>query len=121
MGIKIGKMTTGSLFGKAETVLYPFETKPVPAGLKGHIEVNLDDCIMCGICQRTCPADAIVVAKAARTWAIDRFRCVQCASCVRACPKKCLIMQPTYQKPAREKSVETFTKAEAKAEEKAEA
>ncbi len=92
----MGGMTFGSLFKKPETLRYPFETKPAPEGLKGHIENSVDNCILCGICQRTCPADAIVVDKSARTWTIDPFLCVQCGSCVRECPKKCLSMVPTY-------------------------
>ena len=93
---KLGGMTLGSLFKKPETLLYPFETKPAPAGLKGHIAIDAADCILCGICAKTCPADAIVVEKKDRTWSIDPFRCVQCGSCVRACPKACLSMDPAY-------------------------
>lgn len=93
---KLGGMTFGSLFKKPETLLYPFETKPAPAGLKGHIALDADRCILCGICAKTCPADAIVVEKKERTWSIDPFRCVQCGSCVRACPKTCLVMDPSY-------------------------
>lgn len=93
---KLGGMTFGSLFKKPETVLYPFEQKPAPAGLKGHIENDASLCILCGICAKACPACAITVEKKERTWAIDPFRCVQCASCVRACPKSCLHMLPTY-------------------------
>ncbi len=91
---KLGGMTFGSLFKKPETLLYPFETKTPPAGLKGHIVIDASRCILCGICAKTCPADAIAVEKKDRTWAIDPFRCVQCASCVRACPKSCLTMDP---------------------------
>ncbi|MEY8461166.1 4Fe-4S binding protein [Eggerthellaceae bacterium 24-137] len=93
---KLGGMTLGSLFKKPETVLYPAEQKPAPAGLKGHIENDVSLCILCGICAKACPADAIVVEKKERTWAIDPFRCVQCGSCVRACPKACLHMLPAY-------------------------
>ncbi len=93
---KLGGMTFGSLFKKPETVCYPFETKPVPAGLKGHIEMDPSTCILCGICQKTCPAGTLLVEKKARTWSIDPFRCVQCGSCVRACPKSSLSMLPTY-------------------------
>ena len=75
---KLGGMTFGSLFKKPETVLYPFEQKPAPAGLKGHIENDASACILCG------------------TWAIDPFRCVQCGTCVRVCPKHCLTMDPAY-------------------------
>ena len=45
---KLGGMTFGSLFKKPETVLYPFEQKPAPAGLKGHIENDASACILCG-------------------------------------------------------------------------
>lgn len=93
---KLGGMTFGSLFKKPETVLYPVVTKPAPAGLKGHIVNDASLCILCGICQKTCPCHAIEVDKKARTWAIDPFRCVQCGSCARACPKACLAMEPTY-------------------------
>ncbi|MEC4175893.1 4Fe-4S binding protein [Adlercreutzia sp. R21] len=93
---KLGGMTLGSLFKKPETVLYPFETKPAPAGLKGHIALDPDRCILCGICAKTCPAGALVVEKKERTWSLDPFRCVQCGSCVRACPKACLAMEPAY-------------------------
>ena len=105
---KLGKMTLGSLFKKPETLLYPFETREAPAGLKGHISNNTELCILCGICQKRCPADAIVVDKAARTWSIDRFRCVQCGSCARECPKHCLTMEPTYAPAATVKSVDAF-------------
>lgn len=93
---KLGGMTFGSLFKKPETVLYPFEQKPAPAGLKGHVANDASRCILCGICQKCCPAGAIVVEKKERTWSIDPFRCVQCGSCVRQCPKDCLTMEPTY-------------------------
>ena len=93
---KLGKMTFGSLFKKPETLLYPVEKKPQPEGLKGHIVNNVDECILCGMCSRSCPTDSIVVDKPARTWAIDRFACIQCGYCTTVCPKKCLSMDPNY-------------------------
>lgn len=112
----MGKMTLRSLFGKPETVLYPVVSKPAPAGLKGHISNDMDACILCGICERTCPAEALGVDKAEGTWTIDRFRCVQCGACTRACPKECLTMEPEYQKPAPGMFVETLAKEEASEE-----
>ncbi len=103
-------MTLKSIFSKPETVLYPVVEKSAPAGLKGHIANDMSVCILCGICQKTCPADAIKVDKGEKTWAIDRFACVQCGSCTRACPKNCLSMLPTYQKPSTQKSEEVFHK-----------
>ena len=93
---KLGKMTFGSLFKKPETVKYPFETKPQPMGLKGHIEVDAPVCILCGMCDRSCATNCITVDKEAGTWSIDRLQCVQCGYCITVCPKKCLSMNPNY-------------------------
>lgn len=115
---KLGKMTFGSMFKKPETILYPVETKPAPAGLKGHIVNDIDACILCGICQKRCPTGAIEVDKPAGTWSINRFRCVQCGSCVRECPKSCLSMDPAYTPPAAEKYVDVVSKVTATETEK---
>ena len=97
MGLfKLGKMTFGSLFKKPETVLYPLQTKPVPAGLKGHIAIEVETCILCGLCERSCPTDCITVDKNERVWRINRYSCIQCGYCTTVCPKKCLAMEPGY-------------------------
>ena len=93
---KLGKMTFGSLFKKPETVKYPFEAKPQPAGLKGHIVVDAEACILCGMCERSCTTDCIAVDKPGRTWSINRYQCIQCGYCITVCPKKCLAMDPDY-------------------------
>ena len=111
---KLGKMTLGGLFKKPETLMYPVETKTPPAGLKGHVVNDVDRCILCGICMKRCPCDAITVDKPARTWSINRFRCVQCGTCVRECPKDCLTMEPTYTPPATSKHVDSFEVPETK-------
>lgn len=107
---KLGGMTLKSIFSKPETILYPIEQKPAPEGLKGHITNDIDVCILCGICERTCPAGVLKVSKPDSTWTIDPFGCVQCGSCVRACPKDCLVMEPSYQKPLAQKMFITLTK-----------
>ena len=97
MGVfKLGKMTFGSMFKKPETVLYPLQTKPQPAGLKGHIEIDAQACILCGMCDRSCATNCITVDKSEHYWEIDRFQCVQCGYCITVCPKKCLSMDPNY-------------------------
>ena len=93
---KLGKMTFGSLFKKPETVMYPIEAKPQPRGLKGHIVIDVDNCIVCGMCDRNCSTDCIKVDRKARTWEINPFACVQCGYCVTVCPKSCLAMDPNY-------------------------
>ncbi len=91
---KLGGMTFGSLFKKPETLLYPAQTKAPYPQQKGHVENDVDECILCGMCQRVCPCHCITVEKKERRWGIDPFSCIQCGSCVRACPTSCLSMQP---------------------------
>lgn len=106
---KLGKMTFGSLFKKPSTVRYPFETKAQPIGLKGQIGIEVDQCILCGMCDRSCTTGAIVVSKEDRTWTIDRFRCVQCGYCVTVCPKSCLFMLPDYAAASSQRSRDIFS------------
>jgi len=105
---KLGKMTFGSLFKKPETVQYPFETKPQPMGLKGHIQIDVESCILCGMCDRSCSTNCITVDKAARTWTIERLQCVQCGYCITVCPKKCLEMNPNYAPATTERKADSF-------------
>lgn len=115
---KLGKMTLRSLFGKPETVRYPFEEPQHHEEMKGLVQCNTKDCILCGICQKRCPTNAITVNKADETWSIDRFACIQCRTCIRECPKDCLRMEPVIVKPSTQKGVETFRKPELSEEEK---
>ena len=114
--MKLGGMTFGGLFKKPETVLYPFETKPAPEGLKGTVAVDETTCILCGICQKRCPCDAIAVDKAARTWSINRFSCIQCGYCTRECPKNSLSMEPAQAPVGRSKDIAVFTIPETRTE-----
>ncbi|MEG0026906.1 MAG: 4Fe-4S dicluster domain-containing protein [Raoultibacter sp.] len=116
---KLGKMTLGAMFKTPETIQYPAQTRFVPEGLKGHIEIDIGQCILCSICEKHCPTGAIAVDKSAETWTINRFRCIQCGYCVRECPKNCLTMAPTYAPPAAQKSLDVFKKPALSEEEKA--
>jgi ech hydrogenase subunit F len=88
----LGGMTLRSLFGKPETVCYPTQVPERPAGSKGRVQIDVSKCVLCGLCAKRCPAEAIEVNRAAATWSINRFACVQCGSCVRGCPKGSLSM-----------------------------
>ena len=49
-------------------------------------------CVYCTICARKCPAGALTVDRAAKTWALDEDLCVGCGTCAEACPKKAIIV-----------------------------
>ncbi|NTW28199.1 MAG: 4Fe-4S dicluster domain-containing protein [Coriobacteriia bacterium] len=110
---KLGRMTMRSLLGKPATAMYPVVPPVYFERTKGHVENDIETCILCSICEKKCPSQAIVVDKPAKSWTIDPFRCVQCNACVIACPKQCLTMVNTYTAPATSKSTLTVTKAEA--------
>lgn len=110
-----------NLFSKPATCNYPFEPAVYPERSRGHIEIDIDDCIMCGMCMKKCPSGAIKVDRATKTWSIERMGCVQCENCVAGCPKNCLHIKPGYTEPSSEKTVDTFTQAGAPAPAKAEA
>lgn len=117
MGIKLGTMTLGSLFKKPETTQYPFQTRFAPDKRKGHIGNDIETCILCGICSRVCPADAIVVNKPGSSWTIDGYRCVQCGSCIRECPVHCLTMEEALPAATAQKSTVTVEKPQKSEEE----
>lgn len=97
-----------NVFSKPATRNYPIEKRKPCAGQKGHIAINIDGCIFCGMCSRKCPVEAIKVDRAQRSWEIDRFRCIVCGACAESCPKKCLSMSAEYTAPANIKTKETF-------------
>ncbi len=92
---------------KPATILYPVQAAKKTELSRGHVTIDESRCISCGTCQRKCPAQAIVVAREAKTWQIDRLRCVVCNSCVDTCPVKCLFMDTQYSAPVTARSVET--------------
>lgn len=102
-----GKLALKNLFSKPATTNYPFQPKEYPERTRGHVEINKDNCILCGMCMRSCPPRAITVDRAGLTWTINRFDCVQCGYCVEKCPKKCLSIIPGYAEPMGEKKSET--------------
>ncbi len=106
------KTALKNLFSQPATRMYPQVPREYPERTRGHIEIDMSTCILCGICSRKCPADAIKVDRTGRTWSIERFGCIQCNSCVESCPKKSLSMHQTYTEPAGVKRVDTFQKPE---------
>ncbi|MDR1798147.1 MAG: 4Fe-4S binding protein [Clostridiales Family XIII bacterium] len=111
-GLKIGKMVMRSLFKSPATLMYPVVPREWKERTRGRIEIEIENCILCGICSRKCPTDAITVDRDAKTWTIRRMGCIQCSCCVEVCPKKCLVNVAGYTTPDVTKIEDTFTKPE---------
>jgi ech hydrogenase subunit F len=96
--------TLKNLFSKPATESFPAGERIYPDRYRGHIENDIDKCILCGSCQRNCPSSAIKVNKADFSWEIHPFSCVQCSKCVEVCPVKCLSMVNSFTEPGAEKT-----------------
>ena len=49
-------------------------------------------CVYCTICAKKCPAGALEVDRANKTWKLDEDLCVGCGTCAENCPKKCIVI-----------------------------
>lgn len=109
MGVfSIGKTVIGSLFKKPSTLMYPVIPREWEERTRGAVAIDVDGCVLCGMCGRACPTNAIEVDRKAGTWSIERMACIQCRGCVDNCPPGCLSMDPKYTEPGGEKIVDTF-------------
>lgn len=97
------KTVLSNLVHKPVTTSYPAQPAVYPERSRGHIEIDFDGCILCGICGMSCPSGAITVDKKTGTWKINRFDCIQCGYCALKCPKKVLSIVPGYQEPMGQK------------------
>lgn len=90
-----------NLFQKPATNLYPVKKQKCFDRTRGHVAIDIEACIFCGMCSRKCPTGAIGVDRNQKRWDIERLKCIQCSCCVEVCPKKCLSMENAYTAPSR--------------------
>jgi NADH-quinone oxidoreductase subunit I len=99
------------------TMLYPFESVPVPDNGRYLLHNEIEDCIVCDKCAKICPVDCIEIepirsdtefgktsdGTSKRIYAarfdIDMAKCCFCGLCTTVCPTECLIMTPEYDAP----------------------
>ncbi len=108
--MKFAPSALKNLFKKPVTTSYPFKEAVYPAASRGHIEPDMEKCVMCTLCQKKCPSGAITVDRENKTWQINRMACVQCANCVNSCPRSCLKIVPGYPEPSSKKQVDIYKK-----------
>ena len=88
-----------NLAHRPATRLYPRERREPPAGTRGHIDMDPGLCIYCGLCQKRCPANAIVVTRNPKSWTLDPYACVICGYCAEVCPKQCIYLYGPHRAP----------------------
>lgn len=49
-------------------------------------------CVYCTLCAKKCPAGALEVDRAAKTWTLDEDKCLACGNCASVCPKSAIVM-----------------------------
>ena len=91
--------TLANLFKKPATRLYPAVEPKFSAITRGHVALDVAQCVFCGICSKKCPTLAIQVNREDKTWEIERLKCIACGNCCEACPKHCLSMDSAYSRP----------------------
>ena len=107
------------MFKKPATLMYPVIPRQWQERTRGNIGIDAESCILCNICAKKCPTNAIKVDRDNRTWDIERMQCIQCGSCVETCPKKCLVMNPEYTTPDTVKVIDSISIPEQPKPEKA--
>ena len=91
----LGIVMESLVFG-SKCKMYPVKPAKFFDATRGHVEIETGKCILCSLCAKKCPTDAITVERQNKIWKIDRMKCIACALCVDACPKKCLKMANSY-------------------------
>lgn len=86
------RFVLGNILKKPATVAYPLGPKLERPNARGHVAIQIEQCISCGLCMRRCPIKAITVERQEKRWTIRRYECILCGCCVEVCPKKCLEM-----------------------------
>ncbi|MFZ7104535.1 MAG: NuoI/complex I 23 kDa subunit family protein [Peptococcaceae bacterium] len=98
-GFLKGLSVTGkNVFKKKVTEKYPEEKPSLAARWRGGFQLDKNECIACGLCERACPNSAIKLTsvkneenkKQLATYELNQSYCLFCGLCVEACPKKCL-------------------------------
>ena len=103
------------LIAPKETLQYPEQRPPIPAGYRGVPSLVRDPngrekCVSCQLCEFVCPpkairitpgeippdADTAHVEKAPEEFKIDMLRCIYCGLCQEVCPEEAIFLQNQF-------------------------
>lgn len=101
--LKILQNIVSNAFSRPYTSDYPFTPYQHFAGVRADVTFDGKKCILCGLCQRSCPADCIIIHKEQETIEYLNTQCIRCGYCVRVCPTNTISQNEVYTKPSRER------------------
>lgn len=90
---------------KPYTSNYPFTPFEHFPGIRADVTFDGKKCILCQLCERSCPAECIKIHKEETTVEYLNTQCIRCGYCVRVCPTNAISQNEVYTKPSREKLV----------------
>ncbi len=88
---------------KPYTSNYPFTPYEHFPGTRADVTFDGKLCILCGLCERSCPAVCIKIHKEETKVEYLNTQCIRCGTCARVCPTKAISQNEIYTKPSREK------------------
>lgn len=104
-------ITIKNFFQPVVTLQYPHESLKMSERFRGHIELVKDEetgepkCIVCMMCQKTCPSGCITVEgkkeegskkKVLASYILDFTKCSLCGQCVENCKPDAITFSKDY-------------------------
>jgi formate hydrogenlyase subunit 6/NADH:ubiquinone oxidoreductase subunit I len=101
--LKILQNIIQNAISKPYTSDYPFTPYQHFPGTRADVTFDGTKCILCGLCQKSCPADCIIIHKEETKIEYLNTQCIRCGHCVRLCPTNAISQNEVYTKPSMEK------------------
>ena len=102
------RVTLQYLLRPSITLQYPDEKWQLPERARASLEVNLDICTACKVCQLSCPVECISIEverdpedkkkRYMTRFDIDVSKCMFCALCCDPCPSGAIHMAGNYER-----------------------
>ena len=104
-------ITAREFFSPVVTEQYPWEVPTMTPRFRGHIELigneetGQPNCVVCGMCLRSCPSGCISLegkknesgkGKVLTSYVLDFTKCSLCGACVEICPTDALTFSKRY-------------------------
>jgi ech hydrogenase subunit F len=101
--LKILENIIKNALSKPYTSNYPFTPYEHFPGTRADVTFDGNLCILCGLCERSCPAECITIHKEETKIEYLNTQCIRCGTCARVCPTKAISQNEIYTKPSKEK------------------